>query len=456
MPLLRLVIVGVLMELCYVSFYFVDETPEEVLVFVGISAIAFLMLAYAMHMLRLFETPRGSVDRLPVSSMLQWITQHNSGSMVTAIIGFGIIFRLTLVLHDPVSSDDMYRYVWDGKVAAQGINPFALAPNDPQLTSLHTDDLPSRVNFPHMRTIYPPLAQVFFLVSHSLFGDSVAGMKLLLVLIEFGALAVLLLLLRHFNARPETVIVYAWSPLPILYFGLDGHIDALGIPLVLLVIYYAVHGKHGRGAVLLGLSALAKLYPLFVAPLLARVVKGIRGVWIALIPVGMLAIGCWLYLEPTGGLTESFLIFNSTWRFNGSVFEILYMVLNSNVDAHLASGVLFFLWLGFVFFVDRPFPEKIFLVFLGYIVISPVVHPWYLTWLAALLVIRWSLAVFVLLGLSTVSNIVVYQYQVSGVWQHQSMLLLVEYLPFYLLLAWEVVRGKFGVAGAEISLERSR
>ena len=456
MSLRRLVPVGVLMELCYLSFYGIAASAEEVLLFIGVGTLTFLLLAFAMYEVRALERPSSSENRMSGPSVTQWIAQSNSGTRLATIIGFGILFRLTLVAHDPVASDDIYRYLWDGKVSVHGINPFALAPNDARLGFLHTEDLPSKVNFPHMRTIYPPLAQALFLLSHILFGDSVSGLKLLLVCIDIVALALLLLLLRQFNARPETVILYAWSPLPIMYFGLDGHIDALGIPFLLLLIYFVAKEKHLAGAVSLGISALAKLYPLFIAPLLARVGQGPKKLWMPLLPVLMLVAGCWLYLEPTGGLYESFLVFNATWKFNGSVFEIIHAILKANEDAHLASGILFFICLGFVFFIDRPLVEKIFLAFLGYIVVSPVVHPWYLTWLGALIVLRWSLAVFIFLGLSTLSNIVVYHYYLTGIWENQPALLFVEYIPFYVLIAWEVIQGKFNVVRADLSLGRSQ
>jgi hypothetical protein len=76
-----------------------------------------------------------------------------------------------------------------------------------------------------------------------------------------------------------------------------------------------------------------------------------------------------------------------------------------------------------------------------FFLLSPVVHPWYLTWLAALLVIRWSTTVFVFLGLSNLANIVVYQYRASGQWVDQPYILLLEYVPVFVLLVLEMYRG---------------
>jgi hypothetical protein len=98
--------------------------------------------------------------------------------------------------------------------------------------------------------------------------------------------------------------------------------------------------------------------------------------------------------------------------------------------------------------------EKIFLTFFCFTLLSPVVHPWYLTWLAALLVLRWSAPVFLLLGLSNLSNLVVYWHRQTGVWETKTWLLGLEYLPFLLLLAWEFSRGSFSFAQTSAETER--
>ncbi|MGE5681898.1 MAG: hypothetical protein ACM34K_13545, partial [Bacillota bacterium] len=78
------------------------------------------------------------------------------------VITAAIIFRLTVLFVFPTASDDINRYIWDGKVITNGINPYRYAPNDPQLNYLHSQTLPANVNFPSMKTIYPPLAQMVF------------------------------------------------------------------------------------------------------------------------------------------------------------------------------------------------------------------------------------------------------------------------------------------------------
>jgi len=431
-----LLIAGLLIQTALLSFYAVPGGAAEVLHFVAVNALLFCVSAFLVYLLRSRESgAEGGRKRLAL------------------IFAFAVLFRLTLVPHAPVASDDIYRYLWDGKVASHGINPFEFAPDDPRLEHLASETLPAKVSFPGMRTIYPPLAQGVFLVSHLLFGASVSGLKILLVLADVSAMMLMVLLLGRLGIRREYLLLYGWSPLPIMYFGLDGHVDALGIPFLLLMLLLLLGGRPVLGAVALGAAALAKFHPLFLAPLLFREAKGILRLVLPAIPLLMLVGGSILFLEPSGGLYESLLVFSSRWEFNGSVFVLLRLLLGSNELAHLLCWGLFaglILWLAAV---DRPFPEKVFLAFLGFFILAPVVHPWYLTWLAALLVYRWSLAVFLFLGLSNLSNIVVFRYRALGLWEDDPLILLLEYVPFFVLLVWEIARGEFS---REESLRRLR
>lgn len=420
-----LLLIGAIMELGYGSFYLLPASPNEVLWFIGVNAVSFALYAVIVFRLRRNTASFGS-------QAIYWI------------VGFGIVFRLTLAFHPVVGSDDIYRYIWDGKVAAHGINPFRFSPTDSALAEFHTEVLPARINCPTLRTIYPPLAQAFFVTAYALSGDSPVGLKLLLVVADALTILLLVTLSRSYKLDPVmTALLYAWSPLPIMYFALDGHIDALGIPFLLLFILLASKHKPFAAAIAFGFSVLAKLYPLFVAPALCFMGKGWRRVALPFIPLALLLLGGWWYWEPTGGLIDSLHVFGSTFAFNGSVFRLLKGVLLSDKEARLVCAILFFLWIAAIFYHKGKTLELVFRAFLGFIIFAPVVHPWYMTWLAALLSLRWSTAVFVLLGFSNLTNFVVYQKQLTGIWRDSVALGIVEYAPFYILLGMEVVRDRF-------------
>jgi alpha-1,6-mannosyltransferase len=429
------IVFACIMEICYLSFYFTTG-PDEILLFISVYAAAFILLSILIYHIR---------------------TQKGNARLTTGvpyIFVFALLFRLTLLAHDPVASDDIYRYVWDGRVAADGLNPFAYAPADAAVAHLQTETLPARINFPEMRTIYPPLAQWTFLLSHILFGPSVTGLKFLLVLADLISILLLIQLLRHYALPPTYVILYAWSPLPILYFALDGHVDALGIPFLLLMLLLLSRNRSIQAAFALGCAALAKVYPLFILPFLLKRKETIKERAVLMIPPLLFAAGCFIYLEPTGGLYESFGIFSSTWEFNGSLFKVMRWVFGSSTTARLLCAILFLAYVIWLSMGTRSVAEKIFLGLLGFFLLSPIVHPWYLSWLAAILVVRWSLALFVLLGSSILSNFVVYEYRLSGIWQESTMLVILEYLPCLALFAWECGRQRLHTTTAKV-LSRS-
>jgi len=419
-----LVSFGVLMELCYLCLYFAPEGAGSVLFLLAVNVAVFLLLSFLVWQLRKGAFP-GS----------------NQNSLLAILVAFGILFRITVVPHQVIGSDDIYRYLWDGKVAASGINPFAYLPTDPRLARLASADLPAKVNHPELRTVYPPLAQGLFFVAHVLFGSSPAALKLLLVVLDSGTMLLLLSLLRRIGGSPCSLLLYAWSPLPVLYFGLDGHIDALALFFLILSLYYFAKDRPLVGSVAVGIGGLAKLVPLLIVPLLLRMEKGWRRVALIFLPGLILVAGYLLYLEPTWGVFDALGTFGARWEFNGSLFSIVYFLSGSNETAHRVSGLLLVAFIAVLALLDRPMLEKVFWGFVGFILLSPVVHPWYLTWLAALLVLRWSVAVFLWLGLSAIANVVVYQYRAYGQWVDQPLLLLIEYVPVYVLIVWEALRG---------------
>lgn len=181
MSLRQLVLVGIVMELCYLSFYCVAEGAGEVLLFIAVNVATFLLLSLIVWQMRRAKPPLRSENRI-----------------AQIILGMGLLFRVTLVPHGVVGSDDIYRYLWDGRVATSGINPFLYLPTDPHLSHLVTTDLPSKVNHPELHSVYPAVAQALFFVSYKIFGESAPGLKFLLVVVDC-----LTMLLLEASPRPE-------------------------------------------------------------------------------------------------------------------------------------------------------------------------------------------------------------------------------------------------------------
>jgi alpha-1,6-mannosyltransferase len=213
--------------------------------------IALTILAGLLTIMATRVAERASVDRA------LWL-----------IFSVAILLRVYVLLFDPLLSSDIYRYIWDGRVQAAGINPYRYFPADMALAFLREGAI-----FPHINrvdtaaTIYPPVAQFFFFLVTRI-GENVTTMRLAMLGCEALAVALIMLLLRRMNQSVTRVIAYLWHPLPLWEIANGGHVDALMVALMLLGLWIALSGHALRGAVSIALSALVKPY---VAPVLAGI-----------------------------------------------------------------------------------------------------------------------------------------------------------------------------------------
>lgn len=220
-------------------------------------------LELALYFLALVHVRRSALDaRVDVRTVQRELVLIFAGALA---------MRLALVWQPPFLSDDVYRYVWDGKVQASGINPYRFIPEAPELASLRDADV-----FPHINrrayapTIYPPAAQLTFLIAYFLGGGTVVGTKLVMVACDLATVGLLARLLRRLGEDPRKVIVYAWHPLACWEVAHSGHLDAVAIMLIAGTLLAAHGSRRGLAGALLGLAVLVKGYPLLLAPALAR------------------------------------------------------------------------------------------------------------------------------------------------------------------------------------------
>lgn len=186
------------------------------------------------------------------------------------VLGVAAVMRAALLPAVPFLSSDVYRYVWDGRVQAAGINPYAYVPADPALAGLR-----DRAVYPHVnratyaRTIYPPAAQIVFAAVGRL-GGGVSGMKLAMVGFEALAVGCLLSLLASTGLPAARVLIYAWNPLVLWSFAGDGHVDAVAIGLLAAALLCRAQRRFGLAGGVLAAAALVKFLPVVVAPAFVR------------------------------------------------------------------------------------------------------------------------------------------------------------------------------------------
>jgi hypothetical protein len=191
------------------------------------------------------------------------------------ILALALLPRLVLLASTPALSDDLFRYIWDGKVIAAGIDPYRYAPNAPELAGLR-DRLWEPVNQKAQHTPYPPAAQAVFALTYQLAPGSIKAQQVVATLADLLVVGALLRLLARLGLPRGRVLLYAWSPLPMLHFAHSAHNDALMIaPLVLALALVAGPRGTSRAArigsgLALAFGGLVKLVPLLLAPPLLR------------------------------------------------------------------------------------------------------------------------------------------------------------------------------------------
>jgi hypothetical protein len=210
---------------------------------------------------------------------------------VVLVVGAAVSVRTVALVGTPNTSDDLYRYAWDGRLQAHGIDPYTAPPLAPALSKLRDPWLwpdavgcaslarppgCTRINRPADRTIYPPVAEAWFTLVHEVGGDhahdkawQVAGLAT-----DAAVIGLLLVALRRWRRDPRWVALYALCPAAVFEIVHNAHVDGLAVALMVAAFVVAVPPGEKRASawrdvsvgLLIGAAALVKLYPAALLP----------------------------------------------------------------------------------------------------------------------------------------------------------------------------------------------
>ena len=356
--------------------------------------------------------------------------------LILTLIWFSL--KLIFISYDPIGSDDYYRYLWDGKVQANGINPFLYAPKDQILNPLHSELLPSKVSYPHIKTIYFPVAQVIFTFSYAISGETIWGLKIFLLFSEILILVSLYFLLIKLQLPIKYLLFYSTLPLIFFQFFIDSHIDLVGAALMLGAITLFLYQKKFLSYILIGLSMSVKPTAFLLLPFLfqheSKVSQKIAAI---ALPLFILAFSFAPYILTATPL-DTLMNYTEHWTFNGMVYNIIKIFTSDNLTIRIICGLLYAFVYIFLFFSPLDFLKKIYLSIFLLMIFSPVVHPWYLIWFAVLLPINRSFSGLYFVGIISLTFFTVFTYQTTNVWKEYPVVLLVEYLPILVLFLYEM------------------
>jgi hypothetical protein len=281
--------------------------------------------------------------------------------------------RLALLPVTPSLSDDLYRYVWEGRVAAHRENPYALPPQAPELAPLREARIFPRLNHAELSAIYPPLAMAGF-AAVSAISPTVLAMKLWIVLHDLALVALLVIWCRRRGLGAAAAIAYAWSPLVLVEFAGNGHNDPTAM-VWLVAALMAAEGRPVVSALALACGVMTKLAPLAALPFLfARWPWRARAVLLVLLGAGLGAFVL-AAIGPHSGL----LAYARTWKNNELLFAFLATLAGDMGGRWLAAGIVLLVAL-LVWVRGTPPAEATRATLRTGLLVSPVAHPWYFGW----------------------------------------------------------------------------
>lgn len=323
-----------------------------------------------------------------------WFLLSKQQLSLKVIFWTGIGLRLALMFSTPLLSDDYFRFIWDGKMSAMGINPFSLKPVEIH-QNLNEGNLPylfQNLNSPNYYSIYPPLNQWCFYIA-GLFEDvfnSILILRSVILGFEIGTFWIIIQLFKRFNINTNKIVNYWLNPLVII--ELTGNLHAEGILLFFLLTayYFLTKGKDFKAGIFLALSFSAKLFSLMFLPLL--LLKNGKTRWFKFLfaITGVLIISFTPFFNSSTipHFLESFSLYFQNFEFNGSVFRIVrwvgFQVVNYDI-VQTAGPVLSLISLSTILWLSwRNYCKNrkiligaLLLIITTYLTFTPIVHPWY-------------------------------------------------------------------------------
>ena len=422
------------------------------------------------------------------------------------LIAFGLLFRFAVLPSQQIQEDDVYRYLWDGKVFAHGINPFKFAPEEinqyqsikvqnPAYFRSHygkTDQNElavlnglkwesdvalryiERINHPDVPTIYPPLAQYVFRFSQQINPDSLFTLRIMFLAFDLMGMVFIILALRALNLNQNFSLVYFWSPLMIKETYNSTHLDIIGISCLCVSVYFLIRKRMVGSIFFLALSVLGKFYSAVLLPFylqrswfLAQENRQRGAATLTLHLILFCAVITVFYLpfiDIGGSVFEGLKTYSTHWQSNDSLFAILLYVLKNILKLGmsteipifgssmiLAKSIMALVILGAIAYLitkqgpDTNSPKMWIRNIFVVIVVVFLVSPVQNPWYLC-----WTvpfLCIFHSRALISLTGLIGLYYlgfyfDYQDITQYSVLVAWLEYTPFYIYLLWELTRSK--------------
>jgi len=328
----------------------------------------------------------------------------------------GLLARLGLFFAMPMLSDDIYRFLWDGYILKNGLNPYAELPGFylgkslPGLTRALYENLNSKPYF----TVYPPVNQIIFWMSVMVSDNWLVSTGVIRLFLGVADIGLLYLLKKHYSQQSGIGVLYFLNPLVIIEGVGNIHFEVVVTAFLVLGLYHWHRNGYFQSALALALAVGTKLLPLIYLPyfVLKQWVQR-RWVFIAVLAVSIpLLIWPLIDQSMSEGFTTSLRLYFQRFEFNASIYLLAravgYLLTGYNEIALIGpmlslKAALLICVLIFTGIKRQWAPEKIMCFTLSiYLLFATIIHPWYIIPLVALGLMSgyvyplvWSIVIFI-------------------------------------------------------------
>ena len=322
---------------------------------------------------------------------LLWAWRTVTPGDARRVLLFGLAFRVAAFVALPVLEDDHHRFLWDGYRFATTGNPYAAAPQ----AYFSDDSVPAdfrtvldRINHPDVPTVYGPLTQWAFRLSHTLAPARLWPWKLLLLGAEL-ALFVMLWPILPVRGR----LLLAWCPLAIFETGFNAHPDVLALALVVAAWWLGRRSLFAAAGAVAGLAVATKIFAVLLVPFLLGRLG--RRAWLMAAVAGFALYGPF-WLRGSAADLAGLRAMAGEWEFNSSIFAVVAALTSRSAASVLCALGFGVVWLAlFARWTKNPLsdPSENALapgewIYGAFLLLSATANPWYAVWLWPFVALR--------------------------------------------------------------------
>lgn len=319
------------------------------------------------------------------------------------VFGVAVLLRITFAFKSPELSNDIYRYLWDGILFNNGINPYAFTPINIYNNFPEYIDLFHKLDHNNFFTIYPPVSQLFFRIS-TYISTTELFMKIFFAVLDSITCIFIYDILKSLHKPALYSLIYFFNPLVVIEISGSGHIDGLGIfflafSMFLLSKYilsdkkqldFAFSKKNvfivSTLSILFSFAVLTKLFPLVFLPLFLFILPVQLFLLFFLIFMLTIVIMIAVFYPNILNILITLTIYTANWEFSNILFKLLHAVFNSSVIPRAILTIFFICCMILIYKRFLPlllnhslnaFITVCYYISFAFIVFSPTLHSWY-------------------------------------------------------------------------------